>query len=388
MGNLCMHLTNYAVNKHSDAFHLVNAHDAGSKRSLSSVFNLIEAEGGPTAVTLWAEIRALAEKTILALRPALVEYMAAGDHGAFHPAGPKGFHILGFDILFDERYRPTLIELNANSSLSVLQPSQCTEASETGAKAVEVSELDLTIKAELITQALLVANPLRHRLALQGRIAWFEATHGSRRLPLGANAPVDEPIPLDDDGHPVHETAMVALPRPDRPDKCPALRTLEFWNHTAYLYVQNQLQAYRIWRHYSFSPPGSCALRDDQPNRRYLGFGRLQFRQLCDAAGLIAFSSARYTERGPSIVNPVWNDRRDADIFWSQCGAAETQASFDFPRFLRCIVIPIGEALASNIGDAGDALEAFIAHVLASASQQPRCGAYADEQECEDSFHE
>merc|ERR1711908_251110 len=97
-------------------------------------------------------------------------------------------------------------------------------------------------------------------------------------------------------------------------------------------------------------------------------------------------------ERGPSIVNPVWNDRRDADIFWSQCGAAETQASFDFPRFLRCIVIPIGEALASNIGDAGDALEAFIAHVLASASQHPVFspggGAYADEQECEDSFRE
>merc|ERR1719408_1212952 len=111
--------------------------------------------------------------------------------------------------------------------------------------------------------------------------------HGMNRLPAGIAPSVDEPIPLDDDGHAVHETAMVMEPRPDRPDKCPALRTMQFQRHGAYGHVQNQLQAYRLWRHYSFSPPGSCPLRDDQLHRRYLGFGRPQFRQLCENAALI-----------------------------------------------------------------------------------------------------
>merc|ERR1711865_478591 len=113
-----------------------------------------------------------------------------------------------------------------------------------------MGELDLAVKAELISQALLVVNPLRHRLALHGRIAWFEEMNGTRRLPVGVSPKVDEPIPLDDDGHPVHVTAMLAMPRSDRPDKCPALRALEFESQPSFALVQNQLQAYRIWRHF------------------------------------------------------------------------------------------------------------------------------------------
>lgn len=379
LGNTCMHLTNYAVNKHSDAFNLVHAHDAGSKRSLSSVFSLIESQGGPRPEALWEEIRCLAEKTILALRPALVEHMAQGEHGALHPSGPKGFHILGFDILFDERYRPTLLELNSNSSMSVLQAAS--EPSDASAK-TEVSELDLAVKAELISQALLVVNPLRHRLALQGRIAWFEENGGSRRLPMGMTVPVDEPIPLDDDGHPVEGITLDHL-RPDRPDKCPALRPLDFERQPAFRYVQNQLQAYRIWRHFSFSPSGSCALRDGQTSRRYLGFGRMQFRQLCEATALVASNQQRSTGSAP----PCWSDRAAAEVFWIR--QEEMREPMDFPRFLRRVVLPIGEALVTMDCGMGDALEAFIARVFACASQSiglsPRGRPHSDD-DCEDSF--
>lgn len=400
LGNSCMHLTNYAVNKHSDAFNGESAHDAGSKRSLSSVFALIESEGGPRAEVLWAEIRGLAEKTILALRPALVEHMSHGEHGAFYPAGPKGFHILGFDILFDEKYRPILIELNANSSLSVTQPVAVPEPDKSAADSSdaavksEVSELDLAVKAELISQALLVANPLRHRLALQGRIAWCEVMNGSRRLPMGTVLAADEPIPLDDDGHPVHESATLTLPRPDRPDKCPALRPLEFERHEAFGHVQNQLQAYRIWRHFSFNPPGSCAVKVEQTNRRYLGFGAYQFRQLCDAAGLVPCNPRRFAERGlPAVPDPCWPDRIAADLFWARCAGDEQQIALDFPRFLRRIALPVGEALSSDSGGMRDPLRAFIARMVASSSHQiggisPRGGPYSEEEdeECEDSF--
>jgi hypothetical protein len=314
--------------------------------------------------------------------------MAHGEHGALHPAGPKGFHILGFDIIFEENYRPKLLELNANSSMSVLQAAA--EPSETGAK-TEVSELDLAIKSELISQALLLVNPLRHRLALQGRIAWLEETGGSRRIPMGMTPSVDEAIPLDDDGRPV-ESGTNLIPRPDRPDKCPALCPLDFERQPAFSYVQNHLQAYRIWRHFSFNPPGSCALREGQTSRRYLGFGRQQFRQLCETTALFATSPRRLGERGflEGIAAPCWEDRAAAEVFWSRCMSDEMQAPMDFPRFLRRLAMPVGEALMREDSGMTDPLEAFVARVLFCASQSiglsPRGRPHSDDEEgCEDS---
>merc|ERR1712232_614966 len=62
LGNARMHLTNYAVNKRSDAFGTSRAHDTGSKRSCSSVFSLVHEKGGPSPEALWSEIGRLAEK--------------------------------------------------------------------------------------------------------------------------------------------------------------------------------------------------------------------------------------------------------------------------------------------------------------------------------------
>lgn len=387
LGNSCMHLTNYAVNKHSDAFELARAHDLGSKRSLSSVFTLIESDGGPSAETLWGEIQAVAEKTLLALRPALVEHVAQGDRGALHPAGPKGFHILGFDILFDERYKAILIELNANSSMSANQPSS--SLSEGGCK-TEVSELDAAIKSELIVQALLVTNPLPHRTALRKRIAWLEEAAKTKCLPIGICPPVDEPIPLDDDGHLVYPNAAPAYPRPDRPRKCLELVRLQFEESPAFGYVKVHMQAYRIWRHFSFNPSGSIPLKRGQlsTTRRYLGFGRAQFRLLCEAA---AFTGpAGGNGRSSSGGHQVWPDRATADLFFTRItrglagptsgedappSARESQslnATLDFPRFVRRLAIPVGELLVSDArGGGGDPLEAFVRRVLRGTSREP-----------------
>lgn len=52
MGNMCMHLTNYAINKESDDY-LANENDSdgdcGSKRSLESVYEQIRDEQGAVA---------------------------------------------------------------------------------------------------------------------------------------------------------------------------------------------------------------------------------------------------------------------------------------------------------------------------------------------------
>lgn len=408
--NTCMHLTNYAVNKRSDAFSTARAHDEGSKRSLSSVFDLIEAEGGPSAEEMWGSIRELAEKTLLALRPALVEHLlhshcvaqshlsggtgGSGKGCALHPAGPKGFHILGFDVLFDEKYRPSLLELNANSSMSAMQPAQ--DPSEGGPK-TEVSELDLAVKAELISQALLCANPLPHGKALRRRIAWFEEmSAGCGRSRLTVCPTTDEPIPLDDDGNPIHEGISMAPMRPDQPRLCPALQELDFTNHAAYAYVRAHVGAYRIWRHFAFNPPGSYSLKETTLSRRYMGFGRPQFRLLCDAAGLVAMPSAvagassstssscgrlstssavAALQHGPAC----WPDRIAAELFLtgalSRSGDALSQdpsggtssaagsagGQMDFQTFFRRVVFPVGEALAEG---RGDPVESFVQRVL------------------------
>jgi len=409
--NACMHFTNYAVNKHSDAFGKSRAHDAGSKRSLSSVFALVEAEGGPSPAALWGEIRGLAEKTILAVRPALVEHIAQGDRGAFHPAGPKGFHILGFDVMFDEEFCPMLLELNANSSMSVQQPGVVMAE---GGPLREVSELDLAVKAELICQALLCVNPLSHGVALRRRIAWLEAYSWSTRCHGSVYPPTDEPIPLDDDGDLVFPSAAPGPPRIDLPSsRCPALCPLEFDSQPAMAYARTHLEVYRVWRHFSFNPPGSCPLRSSPGSRRYLGFGRAQFRQLCDAAGMVggsssgacgsstSCSSAGGGAGGPAALGPpCWPERSCADLFFARVmrgigaedssqgcggsggGTAGSAAALDFTRFLRRFAQPVGELLTGADQRAGScnqamALEAFIFRALPAAARGASCSGAA-----------
>jgi len=71
LDNLYMHLTNYAINKKSEAFEANEDSaddDVGHKRSVSSVFKFIEEnekESGVTAESLWASIDDIAIKTLI-----------------------------------------------------------------------------------------------------------------------------------------------------------------------------------------------------------------------------------------------------------------------------------------------------------------------------------
>jgi len=134
-GNLqeaCMHLTNFAVNKKSKEFKATEGleqHDEGSKRSVSSVFWQLERSHGTTADEMWHRIAEVTANTLMAIRPGLVEYYAQGqqihrpqNRPKLHPSAPKGFQIIGLDVLLDSQLQPKLLELNANSSLSVMQP--------------------------------------------------------------------------------------------------------------------------------------------------------------------------------------------------------------------------------------------------------------------------
>jgi len=75
--NLHMHLTNYAINKNAENFNAnkdANEDDQGHKRSITSVFKLIEEnepQSGVTAKKLWAQIDDIFIKTIISTQPQL-----------------------------------------------------------------------------------------------------------------------------------------------------------------------------------------------------------------------------------------------------------------------------------------------------------------------------
>eukprot|EP00931_Biecheleriopsis_adriatica_P096163 TRINITY_DN6980_c0_g1_i1.p1 TRINITY_DN6980_c0_g1~~TRINITY_DN6980_c0_g1_i1.p1 ORF type:complete len:792 (-),score=155.59 TRINITY_DN6980_c0_g1_i1:199-2574(-) len=127
-GNLqdaCMHLTNFAVNAKSQSYQTTDGlhqHDEGSKRSVSAVFRQIQQDHGVPPETIWQQVAELAANTLQALRPGLVEFYAHETRMPLHPLGPKGFQIIGLDVMLDNELRPKLLELNANPSLSVMQP--------------------------------------------------------------------------------------------------------------------------------------------------------------------------------------------------------------------------------------------------------------------------
>lgn len=66
--NLCMHLTNYAINKNSEKF-VFNEDETkmniGHKRSMSSVFELLKSKGHDID-TLWMKIKQIVIKTLCA----------------------------------------------------------------------------------------------------------------------------------------------------------------------------------------------------------------------------------------------------------------------------------------------------------------------------------
>ena len=76
LGDLCMHLTNYAINKDSDDFIFnedPNKDDIGHKRSLRAVFDYIDShrkeQKDKTSQQIWADIKDVIVKTLITGHP-------------------------------------------------------------------------------------------------------------------------------------------------------------------------------------------------------------------------------------------------------------------------------------------------------------------------------
>ncbi|TRY55158.1 hypothetical protein DNTS_032648 [Danionella cerebrum] len=135
LGDVCMHLTNYAINKHSENF--VRDEDTGSKRKLSSFKNQMEDLSYDTE-KLWTDIEDVIIKTLISAHPILKHnYQTCFPN---HACGSACFEILGFDVLLDRRLKPWLLEVNHS-------PSFTTD-----------SQLDREVKDRLLYDTLVLIN--------------------------------------------------------------------------------------------------------------------------------------------------------------------------------------------------------------------------------------
>jgi len=138
-GNLadaCMHLTNYAVNKHNPNFVFnedAEADDIGHKRSLTSTMEALREQGWDVD-QLRSDINDIIVKTLCCIQPSLAHI-----YKSCQPEDKSNsccFELLGFDIILDQNFKPWLLEVNHSPSFTTDTP------------------LDKKIKRQVIAEAL------------------------------------------------------------------------------------------------------------------------------------------------------------------------------------------------------------------------------------------
>ncbi|XP_038623086.1 neugrin isoform X2 [Tachyglossus aculeatus] len=118
VGNLddvCMHLTNYAINKNNENF--VRDGTTGSKRKLSTLKAWLKEHSFDWS-KLWEDIKDVIIKTVISAHSVLRH-----NYRSCFPQHLGGgtcacFEILGFDILLDQRLKPWLLEVNHSPSFT------------------------------------------------------------------------------------------------------------------------------------------------------------------------------------------------------------------------------------------------------------------------------
>ncbi|XP_066210723.1 tubulin polyglutamylase TTLL13 [Saccopteryx leptura] len=137
LDEVCMHLTNYAINKHSENF--VRDDAVGSKRKLSTLNAWLQ-EHSYDPRKMWGDIEDIIIKTIISAHSVLRHNYRSCFPQYLNGGTCACFEILGFDILLDHKLKPWLLEVNHS-------PSFTTD-----------SRLDQEVKDALLCDALILVN--------------------------------------------------------------------------------------------------------------------------------------------------------------------------------------------------------------------------------------
>ena len=119
---ICMHLTNYSVNKQNPKFiKNITAEDdnVGHKRSLHSTLMLLENKGY-NIKKLWKQIADIVIKTLCSIQPSLEHTYKTCKPDDL--SNSMCFEILGFDVLVDNNLKPWLLEVNHSPSFEIASP--------------------------------------------------------------------------------------------------------------------------------------------------------------------------------------------------------------------------------------------------------------------------
>ena len=136
LGIACMHLTNYAVNKHNVNFDATNSNSdslEGSKWSLNSLKEWMESNGQDWG-KIWEDIGDMVVKTVTSVQPILSYFYQSAF--PIDNDGLSCFEILGLDVMLDHKCKPWLIEVNHSPSFNT------------------DTELDLDVKEGLISDCI------------------------------------------------------------------------------------------------------------------------------------------------------------------------------------------------------------------------------------------
>ncbi|XP_037962826.2 tubulin monoglutamylase TTLL4 isoform X2 [Plutella xylostella] len=113
------HLTNYSINRLSKNYTPNEDHNAceGHKWTLQTLFTYLKTEKQVDTDTLWANIKDLVIKTILA-----GEYSISALSKAHLQSRYNCYELFGIDVLLDENLKPWLLEVNISPSLHSASP--------------------------------------------------------------------------------------------------------------------------------------------------------------------------------------------------------------------------------------------------------------------------
>ena len=147
--NVYMHLTNYSINKKHTAY--VNGEDAfsrGGKRCLRVVWEDLAAQD-ICVREVKERIVELAQRFLVGVYPFLKYYFNA----TFTKERGRNFHVIGLDIMLDDKLNPWLLEANSNPSFNI--DHETVVGSETKK---EVSPVDLYVKKMVMEDSIYLAS--------------------------------------------------------------------------------------------------------------------------------------------------------------------------------------------------------------------------------------